>query len=76
MGSKEEKTPIKRKYKGETRKPMIIRNRSRGIKLLIKYNVDGIFIGESFVHLTSYLGVVVVHRYQLDITHGDMSLYN
>ena len=53
MGSKEEKTPIKRKYREVTRKPMIIRNRGREIKLLIKYNVDDIFIGESSVHLTS-----------------------
>ena len=27
---------------------------SREIKLLIKYNTDGVFVGESPVHLTSY----------------------
>ncbi|RVW12492.1 hypothetical protein CK203_093479 [Vitis vinifera] len=37
---------------------MIIRNRNRGIKLVIKYNADGIYVRESFVHLTSYLGVL------------------
>ena len=42
MNLQEEKTPIKRKYKEATRKSMIIRNRSRGIKLLIKYNIDGV----------------------------------
>ena len=41
-----------------TQKSMLIKNRSKGIKLLIKYNLDGIFIGESVVHLTSYLGVL------------------
>ena len=57
MDSKEEETPIKRKYREVTRKSMIIRNRSREIKLLIKYNTDGVFVGESSMHLTSYLGV-------------------
>ena len=37
---------------------MIIKNRSKGVKLPVKYNLDGIFIGESAVHLTSYLGVL------------------
>ncbi|RVW11876.1 hypothetical protein CK203_085683 [Vitis vinifera] len=41
-----------------TRKHMIIKNRSKGVKLPVKYNLDGIFIGESAVHLTSYLGVL------------------
>ena len=40
-----------------TRKVMVIKNRSKGIKLLIKYNQDGIFIGDTSVHLTSYLGI-------------------
>ncbi|RVW24082.1 hypothetical protein CK203_091324 [Vitis vinifera] len=58
MDSKEEKTPSQKKYRGTTRKSMIIRNRNRGIKLVIKYNVDGIYVRESSVHLTSYLGVL------------------
>ena len=37
---------------------MIIKNRSKGVKLPVKYNLDGIFIRESAVHLTSYLGVL------------------
>ena len=57
MDLEEEKTPIKIKYRGATRKFMIIRNRSLGIKLLIKYNTDGVFVGESSMHLTSYLGL-------------------
>ena len=50
--------PIKRNYRGMTQKCTIIKNRSRGIKLLIKYNKDGIFVGDASVHLTSYLGVL------------------
>ena len=50
--------PIKRNYRGMTRKCMIIKNRSKGIKLLIKYNKDDIFVGDASVHLTSYLGVL------------------
>ena len=61
-GFKERENPnTKRKYKGTARKSMIIRNRNRGIKLVIKYNVDGIYVRESFLHLTSYLGVLA-HR--------------
>eukprot|EP00261_Vitis_vinifera_P021375 XP_010652578.2 PREDICTED: uncharacterized protein LOC104879870 [Vitis vinifera] len=41
-----------------TQKHMIIKNRSKRVKLPVKYNLDGIFIGESAVHLTSYLGVL------------------
>ena len=37
---------------------MIIKNRSKGIKLLIKNNQDGIFVRDAYVHLTSYLGVL------------------
>ena len=68
METKEGEKPIKRKYRGMTRKHMIIKNRSKGVKLPVKYNLNGIFIGESAVHLTSYLGVLartmVLIRYQ------------
>ena len=37
---------------------MVIKNRSKGIILLIKYKQDGIFVGDTSVHLTSYLGVL------------------
>ena len=50
--------PIKKKSRGMTRKVMVIKNRSKGIKLLIKYNQDGIFVGDTSVHLTSYWGVL------------------
>ncbi|KAL6333211.1 hypothetical protein AAG906_028394 [Vitis piasezkii] len=49
---------IDNKSSMDNRKSMIIRNRNRGIKLVIKYNADGIYVRESFVHLTSYLGVL------------------
>ena len=51
--------PIKRSYRGMTRKCTIIKNRSKGIKLLIKYNHDGIFVRDASVCLTSYLSVLV-----------------
>ncbi|RVW69555.1 hypothetical protein CK203_059353 [Vitis vinifera] len=57
-GDKGRRKPIKRKYRGMTRKHMIIKNRSKGVKLSVKYNLDGILIGESAVHLTSYLGML------------------
>ena len=46
----------------------IIRNWSRGIKLLIDYNADGIYVGESYVHITSYLGVLA--RTQVPIRYN------
>ena len=47
---------------------MIKRNRSRWIKLLIKYNTEGVFVGEYFVQLTSYLGVLA--RTQVPIRYN------
>ena len=58
MDVDDEKKPINRKSRGMTRKAMVIKNRSKGIKLIIKYNQDGIFVGDTSVHLTSYLGVL------------------
>ena len=54
----EEKPPTKRRCRGITRKSMIIKNRSKGVKLVIKYNPDGIYVGQASVHLTSFLGVL------------------
>ncbi|RVW70445.1 hypothetical protein CK203_058330 [Vitis vinifera] len=54
----EEKPPTKRRCRGITRKFMIIKNRSKGVKLVIKYNPDGIYVGQASVHLTSFLGVL------------------
>ncbi|RVW87691.1 hypothetical protein CK203_057234 [Vitis vinifera] len=59
----------KKKYRGTTRKSMIIRKRNRGIKLVIKYNADGIYVGESSVHLTSYLGVLARMMNTLTVKH-------
>ena len=55
-----EKPPTKRRCIGITRKSMIIKNRSRGVKLVIKYNPDGIYVGQASVHLTSFLGVLAL----------------
>ena len=49
-----EKPPTKRRYRGITRKSMIIKNQSRGVKLMIKYNFDGIYVGQASVHLIRY----------------------
>ena len=67
MDAEEGEKPTKKKHRGMTRKSMLIKNRSKGIKLSIKYNLDGIFIGESIVHLTSYLGVLA--RTMVPITY-------
>ena len=63
-------SPPKKKYiyRGKTMKYMIIRNRSREINLLIDYNADGIYVGESFVDITSYLGVLA--RTQVPIRYN------
>ena len=62
--------PIKRKSRGMTRKEMVIKNRSKGTKLLIKYNQDGIFVGDTSVHLTSYSGVLA--RTMVPIRYKDL----
>ncbi|KAL6329281.1 hypothetical protein AAG906_015485 [Vitis piasezkii] len=48
METKEGEKPIKRKYRGMTRKHMIIKNRSKGVKLSVKISSSS----------TSYLGVL------------------
>ena len=67
MDAEEGEKPTKKKHRRMTRKSMLIKNRSKGIKLSIKYNLDDIFIGESVVHLTSYLGVLA--RTMVPITY-------
>ena len=37
---------------------MIIKNQSIGVKLVINYNPNGIYVGQSFMHLTSFLGIL------------------
>ena len=58
MDSDDGQKPIKRKSQRMTPKTMIIKNRSKGIKLLFRYNKDDIFIEDTSVHLISYLGVL------------------
>ena len=67
MDAEEEEKPTKNKHREMTRKSMLIKNRTKGIKLSIKYNLNGIFIGESIVHLTSYLSVLA--RTMVPITY-------
>ena len=69
MDADDGQKPIKKKSRGMTRKVMVIKNRSKGIKLLIKYNQDGIFVGDTSVHLTSYLGVLA--RIMVPIRYKD-----
>ena len=57
MQSKE-KSHLKKKGRGITRKSMVIKNWSREIKLVIKYNPDDVYVGQTFMHLTSYLVVL------------------
>ena len=51
-------TKKKKRCRGITRKIMISKNRSKGIKLTVKYNVDGVYVEQVVVHFTSYLGVL------------------
>ena len=63
----EYKATTRKRCRGITRKTMIIKNRRKGIKLAVKYNVDGVYIRQFVVHLTSYLGILactmVLNRY-------------
>ena len=56
---KKDEATTRKRCRGITRKTIIIKNRSKGIKLAVKYNVDGINVGQAVMHLTSYLGVLV-----------------
>ncbi|KAL6340633.1 hypothetical protein AAG906_010541 [Vitis piasezkii] len=53
-----EKPPTKMRCRGIPRNYMIIKNRSRGVKLVIKYNPDGSYVGQAYVHLTSFLCIL------------------
>ena len=54
----EEKPPTKRRCRGIPRNYMIIKNQSRGVKLVIKYNPDDSYVGQASVHLTSFLCIL------------------
>ena len=54
----QDKATTRKRCRGITRKTMIIKIRSKGIKLVVEYNVDGVYVGQAAVHLTSYLGVL------------------
>ena len=42
----QDKATTRKRGKGITRKTMIIKNMSKGIKLAVKYNVDGVYVGQ------------------------------
>ena len=68
----QDKATTRKRCRGITRKTLIIKNRSKGIKLAIKYNVDGVYVGQAAMHLTSYLavlaGTMVPIRYSTCVT--------
>ena len=39
-------------------KPNITKNKSKGVKIIIDYNDGGIEIGDGYIQLVSYLGVL------------------
>ena len=55
MIQKEEK---QKKFRGSTMKPNITKNKSKGVKINVDYNDDGIEIGDGSIQLVSYLGVL------------------
>ena len=40
----QDKAATRKRCRGITRKTMIIKNMSKGIKLAVKYNVDGVYV--------------------------------
>ena len=52
MIQKEEK---QKKFRGSTMKPNITKNKSKGVKINVDYNDDGIEIGDGSIQLVSYL---------------------
>ena len=71
MDEREEKkniTSLKR-LRGPALKPEIAKKRSEGVKIDIQYNDDGGGVGEGYVQLISYLGVLA--RTMVPIYHID-----
>ncbi|KAL6310979.1 hypothetical protein AAG906_019960 [Vitis piasezkii] len=55
----EKKITSPKRLRGPTLKPEIAKKRSEGLKINIQYNDDGEGVGEGYVQLVSYMGVVV-----------------
>ena len=47
-----------KRFRGPTVKPEIAKKRSEGVKIGIQYNDDGEGVGEGYVQLVSYLGML------------------
>ena len=71
MDGKEGKQKITsaKRFRGPTIKLEIAKKRSEGVKIDIQYNDDGEGVGEGYVQLVSYLGVLtqtMVSVYHID----------
>ncbi|KAL6312401.1 hypothetical protein AAG906_020013 [Vitis piasezkii] len=71
MDGKEGKQKITspKRFRGPTVKPEIAKKRSEGVKIDIQYNDDGEGVGEGYVQLVSYLGVLA--RTMVPVYHTD-----
>ncbi|RVW33041.1 hypothetical protein CK203_101238 [Vitis vinifera] len=71
MDEKEGKQKITspKRFRGPTIKPEIAKKRSEGVKIDIQYNDDGEGVGEGYVQLVSYLGVLA--RTMVPVYHTD-----
>ena len=58
-----------KRLRGPTLKPEIAKKRSEGVKIDIQYNDDGEGVGEGYVQLISYLGVLA--RTMVPVYHID-----
>ncbi|RVW58614.1 hypothetical protein CK203_116016 [Vitis vinifera] len=71
MDEKEGKQKITspKRLRGPTLKPEIAKKRSEGLKIDIQYNDDGEGVGEGYVQLVSYMGVLA--RTMVPVYHTD-----
>ena len=58
-----------KRFRGPTVKPKIAKKRSEGVKIDIQYNDDGEGVGEGYVQLVSYLGVLT--QTMVSVYHTD-----
>ena len=58
-----------KRLRGPTLKPEIAKKKSEGVKIDIQYNDDGEGVGEGYVQLISYLGVLA--RTMVPVYHID-----
>ena len=58
-----------KRFRGPIIKPEIVKRRSEGVKIDIQYYDDGEGVGEGYVQLVSYLGVLA--RTMVPVYHTD-----